>query len=182
MNNHPNTNTLPPTPAPRRTNAPQSEPPMPARSRHFQSDYVGNSQGLYKNNPHTTYLTQQHNYPQRYPRPSQPKLLPIPHPKPEPMEVDISIRSKAVDYKNRPQNQQPTSKRPYSQQVHQPNKSQRVFLTEKSKDEENITNEQYEEEIRQDENHKQTLVDYIDTYDNPEYDQTEHIDEIYFLD
>lgn len=189
MSSHSSTrNNLPPIPAPRRIIAPQPQPPMPAPRRHFQTEYVGNPQGFYKTNQygHVTYPTQQNNYPQRYqqnnPQFPPPKPSPKPLPKPEPMEVDTSTRSKMVNYMNRPQNQQPAPKRPYSQQIHQPNKSQRIFHTEQSNDEENITNDQYEEEIRQDENHDQTLVDYIDTYDNPDYDQTEHLDDIYFLD
>lgn len=51
---------------------------------------------------------------------------------PQPMEIDQSIRSRAVNYQNRPRIQHLANKRPASQQIYQDNKFQRVNYREQS--------------------------------------------------
>lgn len=191
-------NTQLPIPAPRRIVSSQSlaQPlshsqftPLPAPRKIFQPDHVSNPQRPFKNNLYgqmtypIQYRENQPRYQQNNPYTQPPKPSPAPQPKSEPMDVDTSIRSKNINYMNKPQPQtQPPIKRPYSQQVHQPQKNQRLFHTEESYEDNTISNEQYETEIASENSHDQALVDYIDTYDNPEYDQTEHVDDIHFLD
>jgi hypothetical protein len=58
--------------------------------------------------------------------------------KPEPMDVDASLRSRAVNYQNRPTMPNPNTKRaptPSQQISQQPNKFQRIFYTEQIQEE-----------------------------------------------
>lgn len=82
--------------------------------------------------------------------------------RPEPMEVDSSVRTRNVNYQNRPQN----FKRTLSNQVHPPNKNQRVFNIE-----DQVQTEQGVEGIEQERG--ATAQD--------EEDQLDAIDQNYFL-
>lgn len=119
-------------------------------------------------------------------RPNIPFNRPLP--KPELMEVDRSIRSRQINYSNRPQNYHP-QKRSFmnnSHQAHPPNKFQRVFHTEQNTQETNVTEEQnriQDENTEQGESYSEPSLDeYLETIDNPNYDQAEELDDIYFLD
>lgn len=67
------------------------------------------------------------NYQQKYYRPQRP-TAPKPQPRPEPMDVDQSLRSKGVNYMNRPKHNNFAGKRPPPSPFHVPtNKVQRNF-------------------------------------------------------
>lgn len=102
--------------------------------------------------------------------------------RPEPMEIDNSMQSRRIDYKNRPQGEQPPNKRPPSQQIQNFGKFQRVFHTEQNTDELN-DEEQYIQEItNHDENYDQTPDDYINSQNNLEFVYSDEQDDINFLD
>lgn len=110
-------------------------------------------------------------------RNTKPPLPPKPH---APMEVNQSLQTRQVDYRNRPQQYQPYSgeqnqhKRQLSKNVHQPQKYQRVFNTEVVDHQDPDPLEDYEtqeDEIYQDE--------HIEDNNNQEQEST---DDINFLD
>lgn len=102
-----------------------------------------------------------------------------PFPKPEPMEVDNSINSRQVNYKNRQQTQK-NYKRPPSQQIQNQNKTQRVFHTEQNNQNKEI--QEYNEEIKNyDENFNQTLIDYIKQENQPDCEKFHYLDDVHFL-
>lgn len=92
--------------------------------------------------------------------------------KPEPMEIDQSMRTRQVNYMNRPQNYQHISdKRPASQQIHQNhNKLQRINNTEQCSEDSNL--ERYEEQSRESDPH----------YDQPITESADYLEDINFLD
>lgn len=94
-------------------------------------------------------------------------------PKPEPMEVDHSIHSRRVDYQNRPQIKQIDNKRPYSNQVHQPVKFQRIYHSEACVEDKNL--EKYQEQMTQNDlEYDQTFLEYTHSQENPKStDETE---------
>jgi hypothetical protein len=102
--------------------------------------------------------------------------------KPEPMEVDQSLRSRAVNYQNRPQMNQFGNKRLPSQQIPQPNKFQRIFFNEQSPEkfdqyQENFDDQSYE---NSEGNQAQLENEYIDTEIDPSTEEAP--DTIHFLD
>lgn len=177
------------------------KPPHP--KTHFQNTnqmpfypqlaYLPQHSGVRQNNsnppiyPRNNY--NQHNYPQNQnlqpPRPTAPK----PQPKPEPMEIDASMQSRAVNYMNRPaQNNRFYGKRPseHSDQFRRPDKAQRNFHVDT--DELGPTAEEYETMLEQYENQEQLsdLNDYIknqyDVLDNDDKEDTQEFVDIHFLD
>lgn len=125
-------------------------------------------------------------------------------PKPEPMDVDTSIRSRQVNYMNRPpyqrqpyqqpSYQQPSYKRPGSNRVHQPAKFQRINHVTQNR--ENSEDSRYQESLEnQDEAFGQTFVEYTNSEhhlepevyaeihnDSRNEDHEEFIDDVHFLD
>ncbi|HBS53331.1 MAG TPA: hypothetical protein DD806_04950, partial [Flavobacterium sp.] len=104
------------------------------------------------------------------------------HNKPEPMEIDQSLRSRQVNYQNRPEMPQLGNKRTLSQQVSQnPNKFQRIFHTEQSPDENLIFEESYNQQFEETEENAilEEHNEFIDTPNDPIPDKT--IDNINFL-
>lgn len=120
-------------------------------------------------------------------RPMEPK----PQSRPEPMDIDQSMRSKIVNYMNRPvQDDKFAGKRPPNQsnQVHQPFKMQRNFHLEATGAENNANDEHYTSEMQnyEDEQQLQPLNDYINEYGNcdqeDEQNGTQEFIDIHFLD
>lgn len=199
LNHGSSRNNTPPIPA-RRTNYSYLQPaPIPTPRKHFYPELIPNPQyqkewypkpiistNQYGNNQsrqqHNLFRSPQYNIPYRQNHNNNLySLPPKPLPKPEPMDIDSSTRTKAVNYMNRPQAGQSTPKRPYSNQVHQPNKTQRIFHTEQQDNNDNITEQQHHDETEDNKDLDQNLSEYIDLYDDPQYDQPEQIDDIYFL-
>lgn len=135
------------------------------------------------NQPYYPQFHQNKNLPP--PRPSAPK----PQPKPEPMEIDTSMQSRAVNYMNRPaQNNRFHGKRPteHSDQFRRPDKAQRNFHVDTG--ELVPTAEVYETMLGRYENQEQLppLDDYIqnqyDVLDNDDGQDTQEFVDIHFLD
>lgn len=172
-------NTPPLVPPRRMMSIPSRQAPIPAPRRDFHPQLVHNPQVPQRPRFYSQgYQQPQHEAPQNKLPPPRPPRGPVP------MDVDQSIRSHAINYANRPQNQRWLPKRPQqaSQRHHPPPKIQRVYYTEP--DETNdVTEEQYEQDMNQEDlNYDQTLTDYVDTSDEPSIDQSEQLDDIYFLD
>lgn len=174
---------------------PQMHPPGTNRNpnQRFLNQNQNDNNNFY---PHLTYLPQ---IPQRkqifQPRiqqpiqysqqpiqySQQPPRPPKPQPKPIPMEVDESIRTRAINYMNRPKNQEKYhGKRPISAQVQQQNKFQRNFYIDEE-------TEQYEQEVQQTDDLNQeteTLQEYVSNYAQEEQTEEQQCDEadINFLD
>lgn len=119
-------------------------------------------------------------------RPTAPK----PQAKPEPMDVDQSMRSKAVNYMNRPvQDNKFVGKRPTNQsaQVHQPAKIQRNFHLQTDAPQNDSNEEDYASEMYNYENDQelQPLNEYINEYNNfnqeDEQNETQEFIDIHFL-
>lgn len=154
-----------PIPAPRHTFYPELFNQQPTRADHppVQQNAYYSRQSFPYQQPNQNYpYRQQYQAPAQY-RQSPPRLFPKPPQRPEPMEVDRSLRSRMVDYQNRPHNRpaQLLPKRPTHPPLQYPNKQQRMFhtmdLTETSQ-------AQYEDALRNcDEGHEETLTDYIAT-------------------
>lgn len=173
---------------------PQQSTPIPAPRNRFFPELVHNPQGFQKPNFYTNFQPQRPNnqFQASHRSPFPPRqpygyLPPKPQPRAEPMDVDRSIHSRNVNYQNRPQFRQHIQKRPLSQQAHVPSKYQRVFHTEQTdqnyeQTEQNYeqTDQNYEQDTKDDiEDYEQTLTN---EYDNPTIEQTEELDDIYFLD
>lgn len=94
------------------------------------------------------------------PRPSAPK----PQPPPQPMEVDSSIRTRNINYMNRPDNNQFAGKRPLSSRVEQiPNKFQRQFHINTGETLGQVTdNQAYNEASVYDEIYANAYAQYMD--------------------
>lgn len=95
------------------------------------------------------------------PRPTAPKPLP----RPEPMDVDASMRTRAINYMNRPvQNNQMFGKRPpiQSEQFRNPPKQQRNFHLETEEDIQ-INDEGYQDQARnyEEEERLPTMDEYL---------------------
>lgn len=115
-------------------------------------------------------------------------------PKPEPMDVDESIRSRQVNYMNRPTHQQASYKRPGSNQFRQPAKFQRINHLEQNPDDSEM--QDYQETMgNEDEFYGQTLVEYTNSQHNTEpetyteaysdpcsEEPSDNLDEVHFLD
>lgn len=110
------------------------------------------------------------------------------------MDVDTSIRTRQVNYMNRPSYQQQAYKRPGSNRIHQPAKFQKInYVTPENEYDEML---QYQEQLEsQEDSYGQTFVEYTNSqYDaEPEVyaedhnnpcpeDHDEQIDEVHFLD
>lgn len=106
------------------------------------------------------------------PRPQNPK----PQPTPEPMEVDESLRTRRIDYMNRPRPNYTRDRPPSS--VNQP---QRKIARNFHLDAEY---QQYEAKLQKsDEEEQQTLDDYLDSTQDPQMLENQYIDfnDIHFL-
>lgn len=173
---------------------PSQAPPLPPKRTPFHA------QGNYTR-PNTFYPHLLHNprppqtpfRHQNNPRPFFQQPFQRNYPKPEPMDVDESIRSRQVNYMNRP-HQQPAYKRPGSNQFHQRAKQQRVnhvmYNAEK------MDQPQYQEDSRnEDDQHGQTFLEYTSSQEvvEPEVyaesfsdpypeDSCELLEEVHFLD
>lgn len=119
------------------------------------------------------------------PRPIAPK----PFPRPEPMDVDSSMRTKAINYMNRPsQNNQMFGKRPpiQSEQLRNPPKMQRNFHLETDVNE-NVNEEYYQDQTLnyEEEEKLPTLDEYLqnqpETSENREQFETQDFADIHFL-
>jgi len=177
-----------PTPAPRNMqfiNSGFRQPPQaPPRNRPFQYQQAPQQQNYTNFGQQRQFAAPRQYDPNQYrqqqftpPRPTAPKPLP----KPEPMDVDRSIRSRMVDYMNRPQfelGKRPPGPMPDTQ------KRQRNFNIQTNENGQNemqpadtyATMAEYEEAIADqidEETRDETLDEYIGSYDNEE---TEHYD------
>lgn len=127
-------------------------------------------------------------HPNNYAQPPRP-LAPKPQPRPEPMDIDPSTRSRAVNYMNRPAQNQFFGKRPNDQpdQIRDPRKIQRNFHldTEESGDSNPQT---YESQLENYESEEKFLPlnDYIeneyDVLDDKDQLDTQEFADIHFLD
>ena len=129
---------------------------------------------------------QQHFSQNQIPRHQQPNKPSFGHspnqlPKPEPMDVDRSLRSRQINYMNRPQPNQFPQKRPFNsyQSTQTPNKLQRVFHTEQDIEE---TDFQEQERYENDRDESHIPTEYEDPYENPSFDQPEELEDLSFLD
>lgn len=156
--------------------------PTPTNNRskqyfHPQLAYIPNHQNHSSSKPTQNTGQQNYHYPQKQPppRPSAPKP-------PEPMDVDMSMRSKNIDYANRPRQEQLAEKRPPpSQKSVIPHKTQRTYHIDTEHDD-NAPND-YEYGYTEEEN-DQTLDEYSENvdYEEPDYtDQPTEFSDIHFL-
>lgn len=180
----------PPLPPRRHSFTTQSKPIPPPRNNFFP-ELLHNPQKSFT--PNYTRQTNQPVQQQYTPYNSRP-LPPKPLPRQERMDWE-TIRSKAVNYQNRPQMLSLPQKRApqnTSQQVHHPSKYQRIFHADNQNlgnyeqvtdDNEKGNMEIYEQQvINEDEKYDQTLIDYINSKEDPNLDNPETLDDIYFLD
>lgn len=169
----------PPLLPPRRNNPISPRPPIAHTPRHT----------FYPELQHNPHILQRPQFYQRQ-TPLRPPFLPRPqfgphhpfprkpHQKPEPMDVDRSVHSRQGNYMNRPPNNNPPQKRYFgnqSNQMHPPNKFQRVFHNEQTVNEDNI----------EDYGHDQESDDYNNQIDQTDYtdpQESEELDNINFLD
>lgn len=178
----------PPTLPPRRNNQnfvpfyPQlAFMPQPAQHNAFrpwpQQKYFHNP------NPQPQYTPGTYFQP---PRPFAPK----PQPRPEPMDIDQSMRTRAVNYMNRPvQHDKFVGKRPTDQsdQIRKPQKMQRNFHLD-TEETDNVNQQEYQTEMDNYENAEklQPFNDYLENqYDVPQNEDavdTQDFVDIHFLD
>lgn len=112
-------------------------------------------------------------------RPTGPK----PQPRAEPMDVDRTIRSRAINYMNRPEPNRMLGKGPpaETQGPHRPPKYQRNFHIEPQ--ESDLSN--YEQILDSENNvYEQSLTDYVEEHEQYENEEQEIVDltDIHFLD
>lgn len=146
--------------------------PAPMNTQRYSNPQMPQNQSLYPI---------RHNF-QPPPRPSQQKP-------PVPMEVDPSLRSRMVNYMNRPaQNNNRFSgvrPPPQSSQVHQPAKFQRINHIEASNENEVLANKTLSENVElQEENEPdEELTEYLEQYFGQDDDvQENELSDINFLD
>lgn len=165
-----------PSVPPRRENF-QNPTPIPAPRREFYPHLL--------HDPRTSQSPQfdrDVKYQPKYQQHQQPKIPPNQRPlPPKPMSIDYSLKTQKVNYQNRPRNQQFTQKRQHSQQMHPPQKMQRIYHTQPGDDEKSM--EEYEAEIaKEDQEYDESLEEYVDQEENNNLEQPEELDDIYFLD
>ena len=151
---------------------------MPQPSLNFQQ-FRPTLPMRYYNNQYNTPHSQKYPNPNfGPPRPNAPK----PQPRPELMDVDSSMRSKAVNYINRPaQNSQFFGKRPTDQPEHFRN-LQRNFHLQTERDV-NFNENQYKElENYEKEEELSTLDDYLQNQTETLETETQEFVDIHFLD
>lgn len=138
--------------------------------------------GPYVNIPQINPQMQYAQYPNNngpFPRPLPPRPLPPkPQPKPEPMDIDQSMRTRNVNYMNRPAQNSLFGKRPPEQYNQDPNKHQRNFNIEE--DDQPYYNQNLEDSAEIYENVEYSNEHYEDQQLQVEYEHTEHSD-VHFL-
>ncbi|XP_075151143.1 uncharacterized protein LOC142225255 [Haematobia irritans] len=145
--------------------------------QHQPQYFNNNSQPLQYFNRNRQFPTQIQRYQNINPNHNNPPprpLAPKPQPKPVPMEIDQSMQSRAVNYMNRPrQNNDFTGKRPPEQTYQQPQKFQRNFHIESTDQEINGQVHANEDELYYQqamtygiENNLQDFPEYVENVDS----------------
>lgn len=167
-----------------------SYPPQhtPAPRNNFYPELINNPQRFQRPTFHNPHFASPR--PPFWPRPQYGNFYPPPpkpQPRPEPMDVDRSIHSRQINYANRPFNQQFTPQKRYNQnysnQMHRPNKFQRIYYTEQSNDEQDIDVYESDQDFENYEN-CESYESNLDaaSADDINDEETQNSDNINFLD
>ena len=167
-----------PPPIPRRNIPYNSIAPIPAPRNSFFPELAHNP-----TQPPRPYFQRPYQSPSFRP-PHQ--LPPRPMPRPEPMDVDRSIQSRQLNYVNRPPNHQFNRKRyPFnnSYQAQPPNKFQRTHHITHGEEEITTSENKQNTDYQDDQNNQNYQNDQTsDSYETNNFDSTEELEDIYFLD
>lgn len=161
---------------PRKFNA----PPRPNREFYPQLAYMPQP----RLNPINPYKGPQPNFQQQSQRPNNipPRPFPKPQPRPEPMDVDPSMRTRNVNYMNRPRPNDFFGKRPPSHYPQNPQKVQRNFHIN-SDTTQDFDEEEYPQTLPDNNpSFNQNAIDHQYPYDESQHDDNIDITDLNFLD